>query len=112
MSQRSLLDELLDLAGTHGGDRWFQESARAFLEVCELFGAYAVQHHDALVNRFIERPSTALSQVQLQGVTASGPPLPVLMRSLEVLRDLRVAADRGDIPSRRADLERLRALLR
>jgi hypothetical protein len=112
MSQRSLLDELLELADAHRGADWFRASARAFLQVCDLFGAYAVQHHDALVNRFIERPSAALSQGQLQGLTASGPPLPVLLRSLEVLRDLRVAADRGDIPSRRVDLERLRDCIR
>jgi hypothetical protein len=112
MSQRSLLDELLELADAHAGTEWFRASTRAFVEVCDLFGAYAAQHHDALVNRFIERPSAALSQAHLQGVTASGPPLPVLMRSLEILRDLRVAADRRDIPSRRADLDRLRACLR
>ena len=42
---------------------------------------------------------------------ASGPPLPVLLRALERLRDLRLAADRKDIPSRHADLEKLRTLL-
>jgi hypothetical protein len=111
MSQRSLLDELLELAAANGDAPWFVSSARSFLEICDLFGAYAVQHHDALVTKFIERPSAALDHDRLRSVTASGPPLPVLLRSLEILRDLRVAADRSDIPSRRVDLDRLRAFL-
>ena len=41
----------------------------------------------------------------------AGPPLPVLLRSLEALRDLRLAADRDDIASRHADLRRLKELL-
>jgi hypothetical protein len=48
----------------------------------------------------------------LEGITASGPPLPVLLRSLELLRDMRMAADRPDIPTRRRDLERLRKAVR
>jgi hypothetical protein len=111
MTHRSLLDELLELAGAHHRADWFQASARAYLHVCQLFGDYAAQHHDALVKRFIEQPSAALNMAQLQGVTASGPPLPVLLRSLEILRDLRVAANRPDIASRHTDIERLRLCL-
>ncbi|MDE0285048.1 MAG: DUF1864 family protein [Gammaproteobacteria bacterium] len=44
-------------------------------------------------------------------MTASGPPLPVLLNALEKLRDLRLAADRDDIPSRHHDLEKLKASL-
>jgi hypothetical protein len=80
--------------------------------LCDLFGKAALQHHDALVKRFIEEPATDLKQEHLEGVTASGPPLPVLLRALEILRDLRVAADRGDLVTRHADLLRLRAALR
>jgi hypothetical protein len=112
MSRRSLLDELLELANEHGHTDWFRTSARAYLEVCELFGGYAAQHHDELVKRFIEMPSAGLDAEHLQGVTASGPPLHVLLRSLEILRDLRVGADRSDIRTRHADLARLRACLR
>jgi hypothetical protein len=43
------------------------------------------------------------------GLTASGPPLPVLLRSLEALRDMRMAADRRDVETRHADLAKLRA---
>jgi hypothetical protein len=48
----------------------------------------------------------------LQGITASGPPLPVLLRSLEVLRDLRLAAPREGVASRYEDLRRLESLVR
>jgi hypothetical protein len=37
--------------------------------------------------------------------------LPVLIRSLETLRDLRVAAKRSDLVTRHDDLEKLRSLL-
>ncbi len=87
---------------------WFQANAAAYLEVCDLFGHTAAQHHDALVKRFIEAPAANLKEPALRGITASGPPLPVLLRSLEVLRDMRLAADRSDIVTRHADLNRLR----
>ena len=80
----------------------------SYLEVCDLFGQTAAQHHDQLVSRFIEAPAASLRDVDLQGVTASGPPLPVLLRALEVLRDMRIAANRPDITTRHADLLRLR----
>ena len=108
MARRSLLDELLELSGAHAGATWYQRNARAFLGVCDLFAEIAAQHHDQLVKRFIEQPAAKLGEEQTQGLTASGPPLPVLLRSLEVLRDLRVAADRRDIATRHADLARLR----
>ena len=109
MARRSLLDELLELLAAHRDTDWFQRNARAFLQVCDLFGHTAAQHHDELVKRFIEEPAARLGEEQSQGLTASGPPLPVLLRSLEVLRDLRVAADRPDITTRHHDLARVRA---
>jgi len=112
MTHRSLLDEFLLLADRHAHADWFQRNLRGFLEACRLFGAYANQHHDLLVRRFIETPAAALDSRHMPGVTASGPPLPVLLRALEVLRDLRCAAARDDIASRHAEFARLRALLR
>jgi hypothetical protein len=109
MTYRSLLDELLELSIAHGGADWFQRNAQAFLEVCDLFGRTAAQHHDRLVGRFVQQPSESLQQRQLEGITASGPPLPVLLRSLEVLRDMRLGAPRTDIATRFEDLNRLRA---
>jgi hypothetical protein len=111
MTRTSLLDELLGLIDEHAGADWFQRNAAAYLEVCDLFGQSAAQHHDDLVKRFIAVPAAALEARDLEGITASGPPLPVLLRSLEVLRDLRLAADRTDIASRHGDLKRLRGVV-
>jgi hypothetical protein len=109
MMRTSLLDELLALAAEHSPSDWFQRNAQAYLEVCDLFGQTAVQHHNTLVKRFIEEPAQHVKEDHLAGITASGPPLSVLLRALEVLRDLRTAADRHDIPTRHADLQRLRS---
>ena len=111
MTRRSLLDELLALREEHRSADWFQRNARAYLEACDLFGRWAAQHHDALVKRFIEEPASALTDDSLQGITASGPPLSVLLHSLELLRDLRLAADRPDITTRHDDLMTLRSAL-
>jgi hypothetical protein len=111
MQRRSLLDEFLELRREHAGADWFQRNARAFLEVCELFGRSAAQHHDGLVRRFIAEPAAQLPADELNGITASGPPLPVLMRSLETLRDMRLAAERADLATRHADLAALRHCL-
>ena len=61
MTRTSLLDELLSLMDEHQGADWFQQNARAYLEVCSLFGQSAAQHHDGLVRRFIENPAAKLS---------------------------------------------------
>jgi hypothetical protein len=108
MTHRSLLDEFLLLIDEHAQAHWFRANARAFLEVCDLFAETARQHHDQLVARFIVAPSAELPEERMQGLTASGPPLPVLIRSLELLRDYRMAAPRPDLETRHADLTRLR----
>ena len=63
------------------------------------------------MKRFIEHPAAGMNEAHLGNVTASGPPLPVLLRSLEILRDMRVAAKREGISSRHEDFARLRAML-
>jgi Domain of unknown function (DUF1864) len=108
LRRQSFLDQFLAVEPKAGAG-WFQRNAAAFLRVCEQHGRVAAQHHDQLVARFIEQPSNALDESHLEQITASGPPLPVLLASLEVLRDLRLAAPRDDIPSRHADIARLRA---
>jgi hypothetical protein len=111
MRHESFLDELLALGLKHAREDWFQRNARVYLELCEVYGRIASQHHDNLVKRFIEVPATKLGEAHLESITASGPPLPVLLRSLEVLRDLRLAANRSDISTRHADLARLKRML-
>ena len=109
MRRRDFLDQFLDEIESSADREWFKRNAAAFLRVCEAHGRVAAQHHDQLVARFIEQPSVALDESKLAQVTASGPPLPVLLQALEVLRDLRLAAPRDDIASRHADISRLRA---
>lgn len=111
MTRTSLLDAFLDCADASAGEPWFQRNAEAFLDVCEVYGRTAEQHHNGLVEKFIKGPSGDLPEARLAGITASGPPLPVVLRSLEVLRDLRRAAPRDDIPSRHACLARLKSRL-
>lgn len=111
MRRESLLNALLAEMESSRTEDWYQRNARMFLEVCEAHGHTAEQHHNQLVKKFIERPSQALTEKSLESVTASGLPLEAMLRGLEKLRDLRTAAPRNDIPSRFADLERLRASL-
>ena len=112
MRRQSLLNGFLEASERHAQEPWYQRNTSLFLEVCQAHGETAAQHHDQLVAKFIQQPSAGLSQRHLQHITASGPPLPVLLNSLEKLRDLRMAADRDDIPSRHADFQRLRDSLR
>jgi hypothetical protein len=112
MRRRSLLDSLLEEMPGSQGQPWYQRNARMYLEVCAAHGAAAQQHHDQLVKRFIEMPSQNLPASRLTHITASGPPLEVLLRALEKLRDLRMAAARNDIPSRHRDIQTLQQSLR
>lgn len=111
MRRKSLLNSFLEQLETSASEPWFQTNAEIFLQVCETHGKTAAQHHDQLVSKFIESPATKLDETHLKNITASGPPLPVLLRALEELRDLRMAAHRDDIPSRYKDIQRLRESL-
>ncbi len=112
MRRESLLNSFLGAGESQSGEPWYQQNGALFLEVCEAHGQTAAQHHDQLVAKFIQQPSEALPQQRLENITASGPPLPVLLNSLEKLRDLRMAAERDDIPSRYRDFQRLRDSLK
>jgi hypothetical protein len=92
-----LLDEFLKAAETSSKKNWFQNNCRAFLEVCEAHGHAAIQHHNQLFESFIVKMSNELDEKHHAQLTASGPPLPVLAKALERLRDLRAAAKRDDI---------------
>jgi len=112
MSKQSLLNGFLEASEDQAGEEWYQRNTSLFLEVCEAHGDTAAQHHDQLVSKYIQSPSSSLEEKRLEHITASGPPLPVLINALEKLRDLRMAADRDDIPSRYADFQRLRDSLK
>lgn len=88
---------------------WYQQFVGLFLKVCKMHGRTASQHHNQLVDKFITRPAQSLNEQHMDKLTASGPPLDVLLRSLETLRDLRLAAPRDDIPTRYTDVQRIKA---
>ncbi len=111
MRRESLMDLFLQQLDAGGGGTDFRANLALFLEVCAAHGRTAAQHHDQLVHRFIAKPAENLKEQHHENLTASGPPLPVLLRALEKLRDLRGAADRADIPSRFADIQRLKKAL-
>ncbi len=108
MRRRSLLREFIELLDSNADSSCFRNNVAMFLEVCDAHGETAKQHHDQLVSRFIEAPSSNLADQHLQNITASGPPLNILLQSLEKLRDLRMAAVRDDIPSSYREIQRLR----
>ncbi len=111
MRRKSLLDSFLESLATSSGTPWFRKNAAMFLEVCNAHGATATQHHEKLVHKFIEVPAVDAGVQEKDGLTASGPPLPVLLKSLRKLADLRAAAERDDIPSRYRDVNKIRAAL-
>ncbi|NND81723.1 MAG: DUF1864 family protein [Gammaproteobacteria bacterium] len=111
MRRPSLLDQFLDAQQELAGRDWYQRNAEAFLQACAAHGRVASQHHDMLVSKFIEQPSVAAGVTDKADLTASGPPLPVLLKSLQRLRDLRNAADVPDIGSRHQDIKLIKASL-
>ncbi|MFC3034536.1 monodechloroaminopyrrolnitrin synthase PrnB family protein [Pseudoalteromonas fenneropenaei] len=106
----NLFDALLAARDAHQSS-WFQETASLFIQVCKLHGDTAIQHHNQLVHKYISQPAHTMVATHLDKVTASGPPLEVLLAQLAVLRDKRAAAKRDDIFTRYADLQTLRELV-
>jgi hypothetical protein len=110
MRRPSLLDQFLAQRSA-SNEEWFQYNLKAFLATTEAHGKTALQHHELLVKKFIEQPAAEGGMTNHSGITASGPPLPVLLNSLQKLADLRAVVDRDDIPSRYQDFARLRESL-
>jgi hypothetical protein len=108
MRRKSLLNLFLEAREQHHAKPWFQNNAKLFLEVCEMHAKIASQHHDMLVNKFIEKPSAQAGMDDSSDLTASGPPLPVLLKSLKHLCDLRNAANVTGIKSRFQDMNLIR----
>ncbi|MEJ8566231.1 PrnB family protein [Elongatibacter sediminis] len=111
MRRESFLNAFLKLHRAKRRPDTYQRNLAAYLEVVDAHGRGAAQHHDQLVTKYIERQAGALPESGLNNLTASGPPLPVLLDSLQRLRDLRTAERRDDIPSRHRELEQLRSTL-
>ncbi|MFT6285320.1 MAG: hypothetical protein ACJA09_000054 [Alcanivorax sp.] len=108
MRRESLLDGFLKVREDSCDEPWFKKNADMFLQVCNAHGQTAIQHHEQLVNKFIEHPAKDAGTMDKPGLTASGPPLPVLLKALRKLCDLRSAAARDDIPSRYREMQLLR----
>ncbi len=112
MRRQSLLDSFLEAhqRGEHT-QAWYQRNLAMFLAVCAEFGQTAQQHHHMLIKKFIEVPAEQAELTQQADLTASGPPLPVMLKGLKKLCDLRSAANVSGIKSRHADLALLKASL-
>lgn len=107
----SLLDLLIEALDRDPSAPWLRPTGTAYLKVVNAFGATAAQHQNLLVKRFIEDATVGIAAQHRARVTASGPELDALLKSLTRLRDLRLAARRDDIPSRHADIARLETLV-
>jgi len=113
MRQPNLMDGFLAAYHRHEHSQdWYQRNLSLFLEVCKAHGETARQHHNLLIKKFIEEPADKAQLADKADLTASGPPLPVMLRALKKLRDLRTAADVDDIPSRFADVALLKGSLK
>ena len=57
MRRTSLMDSFVAEAAAHSHEPWFQRNLDMFLQVCHAHGQTALQHHEQLVNKFIEKPA-------------------------------------------------------
>ncbi len=111
MRRESILDQLLVSLSSSNNSDWFEKNANMFLEVCAAHGETARQHHDQLVSRFIVKPSADLPPENMKGITASGPPLEVLIQALEKLKNQRCANNVPGIGSRYDDIQAVKTAL-
>lgn len=81
--------------------------AEKYLAVCRAHGAAYAFHHHRLVVPFLATPAEAVPPERQARLTASGPPLEVVLAGLSRLVDLRAARDRPGTVRKR--LSRLRA---
>jgi hypothetical protein len=107
MTYPSLLDAFLTEELTPG----LRRNAELFLVVCRAHGAAYSFHHNRLVRPYLEEPAQSAPPETLDDITASGPPLEVVVAGLARLSDLRAARDRPGIMSARPALDQLRKLL-
>jgi hypothetical protein len=82
-------------------------NVEGFLAVCRAHGAAYAFHHHRLVRPFLVEPAETVPPDRLAKLTASGPPLDVVVAGLARLVDLRAARDRpGTAHGRLAELRR------
>lgn len=112
MRRLSLMDQIQAcLKSTEASGPHFEHNAKLYLDVCDAHGRTAAQHHDQLVARFIEMPSASLDARHLAQVTASGPPLEILLASLKKLRDKRMAEPSDLVRTRFEEMNAIRRAL-
>jgi hypothetical protein len=87
-----------------------RENAELFLALCKQHGAATVFHHHRLVVPYLEEP--AANTPSRPDITASGPPLEVVVETLARLRDLRAARQRPGLETARPALDRVQELLK
>jgi hypothetical protein len=112
LGERSLMDAFLDETPAHAGEPSFKRNLALFLDVCALHGRATSEHHEKLIEKFIKQPTARMpSDASRDDLTASGPPLAVVLASLGKLRDRRCALLRDGVSTRYHDIRRLTALL-
>jgi hypothetical protein len=111
VAEESLLDRFLTEAADQPVTPRLRSNGELFLAVCRAHGAAYAFHHHRLVKPFLEAPAAAAPPDRQDDLTASGPPLAVVMAGLERLKSLRTARKRPETPSAGAALDRLRKLL-
>ena len=112
MRRSSLMDDFLNsLKAAENNEHWYQKNLASFIDVCTAHGETALQHHHMLICKFIEEPAKKAELTDKSDLTASGPPLPVMLKGLKKLCDLRSAAKVDGLATRYHDLELLRSSL-
>jgi hypothetical protein len=111
LTYKPLLDEFVEAIDRSAKSEWFKVNAALFLDVCAAHGRAAAQHHDKLVDTFIVKKTHELEQRHMAQITASGPPLHVLIKALEKLRDLRGARPSDEFETAAGKIEAVRRAL-
>ncbi|GIF69456.1 tryptophan 2,3-dioxygenase KynA [Asanoa ishikariensis] len=108
----SLLELLFREAATGPVTAQLRANAERFLAVCRAHGAAYTFHHHRLVKPFLETPAKHAPEERVNDITASGPPLDVVLGGLQRLSDLRAARDRpGVVVTAQASLNKLREVI-
>ncbi len=110
-TSRSLLDAFLREAEAGPITPQLRENAELFLAVCRRHGAASSFHHNRLVKPFLVEPAKHAPAGADEDITASGPPLDMVVEALARLVDLRAARTRPGLRSARPALDRLAELI-